>query len=69
MSIALEQSQREELMDAQPKRTRREGRNLEEMALELGLKMMQGQKDLNDQPGSWADDPDFERCVLDFRNV
>jgi hypothetical protein len=69
MTIAPAQYLREESMEALPKRAGREGRDVEDVALEIGLKMMEGQKDLNDKPGSWADDPDFENCVLDFQNV
>jgi hypothetical protein len=66
MAIALEQSPTEKTMKVPRKST---GRDLEEVALEMGLKMMEGQKDLNDLPGSWADDPNFEDQVLDFTDV
>jgi hypothetical protein len=69
MTMAPEQYRREESMETLRKRARREEQDLEDVAMEMGLKMMEGQKDLNDKPGSWADDPDFENCVLDFLNA
>jgi hypothetical protein len=38
-------------------------------ALLRELKNKSRPKNLNDRRGSWADDPNFEKSVLDFGNV
>lgn len=38
-------------------------------ALLRELKKRSRSKNLNDRRGSWADDPNFEKTVLDFGNV
>jgi hypothetical protein len=54
-------------MNKNQKKRMRRGRR--RVTLIKGPKMMERQKALNDKAGSWADDPNFEKSVMDFMNV
>jgi hypothetical protein len=72
MIMALEQFLSEDLMRVLRQRAGRERRSVQGVAvaaLVRGLKNGEPQKDLNDLPGSWADDPGFENAVLDRDSV